>query len=165
MVEKFTTGDFILINGVLQTKHSLFKRYRFEFKSQNLWKKRMVKPLTGFLQATLNLTMVHASNEEALKVTCGSLVLARKVLYSLISHDLPEFFENNMASFMGASMIYSHTTLPAGPEMTRIRGLEHLKSQVFENIEIYPQKYDDEFSSYMAEFMKEIWELLVVTGK
>lgn len=32
MVEKFSTGDFHIINGVLHTAHSIFKRYRYEFK-------------------------------------------------------------------------------------------------------------------------------------
>lgn len=52
MVEKFNTGDFHVINGVLHTAHSLFKRYRYEFKSQSLWTEikfvldRFAKPLT-----------------------------------------------------------------------------------------------------------------------
>lgn len=52
MVEKFNTGDFHVINGVLHTAHSLFKRYRYEFKSQALWTEikfvldQFAKPLT-----------------------------------------------------------------------------------------------------------------------
>lgn len=52
MVEKFNTGDFHIINGVLHTAHSLFKKYRYEFKSQTLWKEikfvldHFAKPLT-----------------------------------------------------------------------------------------------------------------------
>lgn len=52
MVEKFNTGDFHVINGVLHTAHSLFKRYRYEFKSQVLWTEikyvleKFAKPLT-----------------------------------------------------------------------------------------------------------------------
>ncbi|GIX82326.1 exportin-2 [Caerostris extrusa] len=37
MISHFQSGDFHAINGVLHTAHSLFKRYRFEFKSQKLW--------------------------------------------------------------------------------------------------------------------------------
>lgn len=173
MVEKFTTGDFNVINGVLQTAHSLFKRYRFEFKSQELWEEikfvleRMAKPLTDLLQATMNLTTVHASNEQALKVIYGSLVLVCKVFYSLNSQDLPEFFEDNMAAWMGAF----HDLLTCDVPCLRTGDdedagtLEHLKSQVCENIALYAQKYDEEFSSYMPQFVKDIWELLVVTGK
>ena len=55
MIEKFQTGDFHIINGILQTAHSLFKRYRFEFKSQSLWEEikfvldKISKPLTDLL--------------------------------------------------------------------------------------------------------------------
>lgn len=33
----YFVGDFNIINGVMHTAHSLFKRYRYEFKSQELW--------------------------------------------------------------------------------------------------------------------------------
>lgn len=38
MVENLASGDFHLINGVLRTAHSIFKRYRHEFQSNQLWK-------------------------------------------------------------------------------------------------------------------------------
>lgn len=70
MVDKFATGtklvycifvicgilgDFHVINGVLQTAHSLFKKYRYEFKSNELWMEikyvleKLAKPLTDLL--------------------------------------------------------------------------------------------------------------------
>jgi exportin-2 (importin alpha re-exporter) len=55
MIQKFQTGDFHVINGVLKTAHSLFKRYRYEFKSQALWEEiklvldKFAKPLTDLL--------------------------------------------------------------------------------------------------------------------
>jgi exportin-2 (importin alpha re-exporter) len=59
MIEKFQTGDFHVINGVLKTAHSIFKRYRFEFKSQQLWEEiklvldKFAKPLTDLLLVSL----------------------------------------------------------------------------------------------------------------
>lgn len=56
MVAKFGTGDFHVINGVLHTAHSLFKRYRHEFKSQKLWMEikfvleNFAKPFTELFQ-------------------------------------------------------------------------------------------------------------------
>lgn len=56
MIEKFQTGEFYVINGILKTAHSIFKRYRFEFKSQELWEEiklvldKFAKPLTELLQ-------------------------------------------------------------------------------------------------------------------
>lgn len=49
------SGDFHIINGVLQTAHSLFKKYRYEFKSNELWTEiklvldKLAKPLTDLL--------------------------------------------------------------------------------------------------------------------
>ena len=38
MVERMKSGNFHVINGVLRTAHSIFKRYRHEFQSNELWK-------------------------------------------------------------------------------------------------------------------------------
>ena len=172
MVEKFATGDFNVINGVLQTAHSLFKRYRYEFKSQSLWEEiklvldRMAKPLTDLLLATMQLTKVHENNTEALKVIYGSLVLVCKVFFSLNSQDLPEFFEDNMATWMKAFHELLTVDVPClhtgDDEDAGV--LEHLRSQVCENIGMYAQKYEEEFSPYMETFVTAVWELLVKTG-
>lgn len=172
MVEKFSTGDFNVINGVLQTAHSLFKRYRFEFKSQALWEEiklvldRMAKPLTDLLLATMNLTKVHENNVEALKVIYGSLVLVCKVFYSLNSQDLPEFFEDNMQTWMNAfhELLTTDVACLHTGDDEEAGVLEHLRSQVCENLGMYAQKYDEEFGTYMQQFVTDVWELLVKTG-
>lgn len=108
MVEKFASGDFHIINGVLQTAHSIFKRYRYEFKSQALWTEikfvldSFAKPLTDLLVATMALTKTHENNEAVLRVLYDSIVLMTKVFYSLNAQDLPEFFEDNMETWMKA---------------------------------------------------------------
>jgi len=100
-------GDFHIINGILQTAHSLFKRYRFEFKSQELWSEikyvldTFAKPFTDLFVATVQLTNTHVNNPKALKVIFSSLVLCAKIFYSLNSQDLPEFFEDNITIWMG----------------------------------------------------------------
>ncbi|XP_011193485.1 exportin-2 [Zeugodacus cucurbitae] len=172
MVEKFATGDFNVINGVLQTAHSLFKRYRYEFKSQSLWEEiklvldRMAKPLTDLLLATMQLTKVHENNTEALKVIYGSLVLVCKVFFSLNSQDLPEFFEDNMPTWMKSFHELLTVDVPClhTGEDEDAGVLEHLRSQICENIGLYAQKYDEEFGSYMETFVTAVWELLVKTG-
>lgn len=58
MIAKFASGDFHIINGVLQTAHSLFKKYRHEFKSQPLWEEikfvleRFASPLTDLFNVS-----------------------------------------------------------------------------------------------------------------
>lgn len=172
MVEKFATGDFHIINGVLHTAHSLFKRYRFEFKSQELWSEikivleKFAKPLTDLFVATMNLTSVHANNTEALKVIYNSLVIICKVFYSLNFQDLPEFFEDNMETWM----TNFHTLLTANLACLATNDdeepglLEQLKSQLCDNVALYAQKYDEEFQPYLPRFVTAVWNLLVSTG-
>lgn len=48
----------------------------------------------------MNLAQTHASDVNALKIIYSSLVLVAKVFYSLNFQDLPEFFEDNMSTWM-----------------------------------------------------------------
>ena len=89
LVAKFATGDFHVINGVLQTAHSIFEKYAIEFKSQKLWEEikfvldrykrtfveigiffysRFAAPLTELFVQTISLAQQHAANKDALKV-------------------------------------------------------------------------------------------------
>ncbi|RZC37968.1 exportin-2 [Asbolus verrucosus] len=172
MVEKFATGDFHVINGVLQTAHSLFRKYRYEFKSNELWLEikyvleKLAKPLTDLLVATINLAQTHVNDVNALKVIYHSLVLICKVFYSLNYQDLPEFFEDNMATWMS----HFHTLLTTNVKALQTSGqeeagvLEQLKSQVCDNVALYAQKYDEEFQPYLPQFVTDVWSLLVETG-
>lgn len=48
----------------------------------------------------MNLAQTHANDVNALKIIYNSLVLICKVFYSLNFQDLPEFFEDNMETWM-----------------------------------------------------------------
>ena len=66
MVEQFSSGDFGVINGVLQTAHPLFRRYKHEMQSDALWTEikyvldNFVEPLTNLFTATIELTQQGA---------------------------------------------------------------------------------------------------------
>uniref|UniRef100_A0A8C5KQQ8 Exportin-2 n=1 Tax=Jaculus jaculus TaxID=51337 RepID=A0A8C5KQQ8_JACJA len=106
MVNRFQSGDFHVINGVLRTAHSLFKRYRHEFKSNELWTEiklvldAFALPLTNLFKATIELCNTHANDASALRILFSSLILISKLFYSLNFQDLPEFFEDNMETWM-----------------------------------------------------------------
>lgn len=180
MVAKFGTGDFNIINGVLQTAHSIFKRYRFEFKSQKLWEEiklvldTFAQPLTELLVATMVLAQRHTGNETELRVIYSSLGLMAKVFYSLNSQDLPEFFEDNMPIWMNTfhELLTKDVQCLLKPLNNSLQGsddeeagvLEQLRSQICENLGLYAQKYDEEFNTYMQQFVTDVWELLVKTS-
>lgn len=172
MVENFATGDFHIINGILRTGHSLFKKYRYEFPSNELWTEikyvleKIAQPLTNLLVATIELAQTHANDLNALKVIYSSLGLICKVFFSLNYQDLPEFFEDSMETWM----TNFHTLLTSNvqgleshnPEEAGV--MEQLKSQVCDNIALYAQKYDEEFKPYLPTFVTDVWNLLISTG-
>lgn len=172
MVEKFQTGDFYVINGILHTAHSLFKRYRHEFKSQKLWEEikfvleNFAKPFTELFNATMDLATKHASDPSALKVIFSSIVLICKIFYSLNFQDLPEHFEDNMSIWMTHFL----TLLSADNKILQTQDeeeaglLEQVKSQICDNVALYAQKYDEEFSPQLPAFVTAIWNLLISTG-
>jgi exportin-2 (importin alpha re-exporter) len=43
--------------------------------------------------------------------------------------------------------------------------LEQVKSQVCDNVALYAQKYDEEFTPFLPSFVTAIWGLLVTTGQ
>lgn len=172
MVEKFASGDFHVINGILQTGHSIFKRYRYEFKSQQLWEEikfvldTFAQPLTDLARATQGLAETHAANPDALRTIYSSLLLISKIFYSLNFQDLPEFFEDNMTTWM--ALFHTWLTVDVKALQTdddNEAGLmEELRSQICSNVSLYVQKYDEEFQPYLAGFVSDIWNLLITVS-
>uniref|UniRef100_A0A3P8QZB7 Exportin-2 n=1 Tax=Astatotilapia calliptera TaxID=8154 RepID=A0A3P8QZB7_ASTCA len=152
MVTRFRSGDFHIINGVLRTAHSLFKRYRHEFKSNELWSEiklvldTFALPLTELFKATIELCQTHATDVNALKVLFSSLTLIAKLFYSLNFQDLPEFFEDHMETWM-----------------TNFHGLLTLDNKLLQTDVSYLLLYI--YSLYTARFVTAIWNLLVSTGQ
>lgn len=115
----------------------------------------------------MTLTVTHANNDNALKVIYGSLELMCKVFNSLNSQDLPEFFEDNMQTWMTTF----HTLLVTDVPCLKTNDddepglLEMLRSQICDNISLYAQKYDEEFAPFMQQFVTAVWGLLVNTGQ
>ncbi|XP_076462956.1 exportin-2-like [Babylonia areolata] len=173
MVSKFQTGEFHVINGVLRTAHSIFKRYRHEFKSQELWEEikfvldNFASHFTELFKATMGLASTHASDPTALRVIFSSILLICKIFYSLNFQDLPEHFEDNMKTWMDnfLQLLGADNKLLKTEDEEEASLLEQVKSQVCDNVALYAQKYDEEFAPYLPGFVTAIWGLLVSTGQ
>jgi len=171
MVQRFATGDFHIINGVLQTAHSIFEKYSVEFKSQKLWEEikfvldNFAKPLTELFIQTIDLAAQHANNKDALTVIFGSLSIIAKIFYCLNYQDLPEFFEDNMSTWMPRFhelLTLSNPLLVTDDDEPGV--MEELRSQICDNIGLYAHKYEEEFQPFMSQFVTAVWNLLLATG-
>ncbi|ESP05357.1 hypothetical protein LOTGIDRAFT_205558 [Lottia gigantea] len=173
MVSKFLTGDFHVINGVLRTAHSLFKRYRHEFKSQELWTEikfvlnNFATPFTELFVVTMGLAETHANDPVALKVIFSSILLICKIFYSLNFQDLPEHFEDNMSTWMThfLTLLSKDNKILQTTDEEEAGLLEQVKSQICDNVALFAQKYDEEFSAHLPSFVTSTWNLLTSTGQ
>jgi len=171
MVARFQTGDFHVINGVLQTAHSIFEKYAIDFKSQKLWEEikfvldNFAAPLTELFVQTISLAGQHAGNKEALLVIFGSLALISKIFYCLNYQDLPEYFEDQMSAWMPRFhdlLTLENALLVTDDDEPGV--LEELRSQICDNIGLYAHKYEEEFQPFMQTFVTAVWNLLLTTG-
>ena len=175
MVTRFQqTGDFNMINGVLQTAFSIFEKYSVETKSQKLWEEikfvldNFALPFTELFKSLMELAKAQANNKDNLKIIFGSLFLTSKIFYFLNYQDLPEFFEDNMQVWMNGFL----ELLTAGESVKLLQtddedepGLfEDLRSQICDNIGLYAHKYEEEFQPYMQKFVMAVWNLLLSLG-
>ena len=158
-------GDFNIINGVLQTAHSLFKRYRHEFKTQTLWveiKKVLdsfAKLFTELFVKLVNFGKEHINNPQALNVIVSSLVFCAKIFNSLNAQDLPEFFEDNLNIWMPnfIELLSLDDKLLGASAHDEPGSAEELKSEICENASQYASKYSEEFEPYLPSFVDRIW--------
>lgn len=175
MVTRFQqSGDFNMINGVLQTAFSIFEKYSIETKSQKLWEEikfvldNFAAPFTELFKSTMDLAKAQANHKDNLKIIFGSLLLISKIFYFLNYQDLPEYFEDNMQTWMNGF----HELLTAGASVQLLQTddddepgvFEDLRSQICDNIGLYAHKYEEEFQPYMQKFVMAVWNLLLSLG-
>ncbi|XP_063589155.1 exportin-2-like [Penaeus indicus] len=170
MADKFKSGDFNVINGVLQTSYSVMRRYEFEHKSEELWREilfvlnNFAQPLTNLLVELMKFAGENVNNGDALKVIFASLVSVGKLFLALNSQDLPEFFEDNMAVWMENFLTLLNFSSPLlTSDDDEIGVLEQVKSQVCEDITLYASKYREEFEPFIERFVTAVWNLLSTT--
>ncbi|EDV22142.1 uncharacterized protein TRIADDRAFT_29181 [Trichoplax adhaerens] len=172
ILEKIKSNNLNVINGILRTAHSLFKRYRHEFKSNELFAEikyvldSFAEPLTVLFQASMETVRGNVDDPTILQPVFESLTLMCKIFYSLNYQDIPEFFEDNMKTWMDSFLFLLTTSFPklqtksddiAGP-------IEIVRSQICDSVTLYAQKYDEEFQSYLPAFVTAVWTLLTNTG-
>ncbi|XP_067927952.1 exportin-2-like [Watersipora subatra] len=173
MVAKIQSGNFHVINGVLRTAHSVFRRYRHEFKCDELWLEikfvldHFAQPLTDLLNETMKLVAQHSNNQSVLRVLFSSIVFICKIFNSLNAQDLPEFFEDNMHTWMGQfhTLLTMDQGFVSNPNEDEAGLMEQCKSQICENLAMYAQKYDEEFAPHLTALVSDVWNLLISCGQ
>ncbi|KAJ1758050.1 importin-alpha export receptor [Coemansia sp. RSA 1591] len=171
LVGKLSATDFHVNNGILQTAHTVFKGWRSAFRSDELYAK-INYVLNEFTEAymqvfatTDRLIGEHANNRAALQVLLHSLNLLCQIYYDLNCQDLPPFFEDHMAEFMQTFHKYLvYTNVQAEGDDDDVAGdLEEVKASICEIIELYANRYEEDFAQ-LPQFVETVWSMLTTVG-
>ncbi|OIW16765.1 hypothetical protein TanjilG_05499 [Lupinus angustifolius] len=161
-------SDYASINGILGTANSIFKKFRYQYKTNDLLLDlkycldNFAAPLLEIFLKTASLIDSAANSGANLRPLFESQRLCCRIFYSLNFQELPEFFEDHMNQWMTEFRKYLTTSYPAlegsGPDGVAV--VDELRAAVCENINLYMEKNEEEFQGYLNDFALAVWTLL-----
>ncbi|KAL8750958.1 MAG: hypothetical protein Q9184_006232 [Pyrenodesmia sp. 2 TL-2023] len=172
LVSRLTADNARTNNGVLQVAHSIFKRWRPLYRSDELFTEinhvlsKFGEPFVQLLGTTDQLIDKNANNKAMLSQYMSTMNLMTKLLYDLSVQDLPPIFEDNIQSvttLLHKYLVYDNSLLHSDSD-NEAGLLEIVKSGIFEVLGLYAQKYEDAFGPYIEQFIGSSWSLLTTTG-
>ncbi len=170
IVKNLEGGDRETTSGMLLAANSILKRFRFTYKSDALYSELkyvlgiLAAPLTALLMRLGQALDVADDDQKCCKEVLESLRLACRIFYSLNWQDLPEFFEDHMAEWMGQFEKYLGYKSKAPQNEGDDECIVRLQSAIMDNISLYAQKYEEEFTPFLPRFVSATWQRLIKLG-
>jgi exportin-2 (importin alpha re-exporter) len=161
LVQKFNSPDFAVVNGVLMTANSIFKRFRYVQRTDELYRviiytlQHIQEPLLTMFMQTGKAVEAFANDPQQLKPRFESLRLMCRIFFSLNFQDLPEFFEDHMKEWMeefAKYLQYKNPLLDDGSEEDNPSPIDQLQSAIIENLKIYADKDEEPFIPFLPNF-------------
>jgi exportin-2 (importin alpha re-exporter) len=93
----------------------------------------------------------------------SALRLMSRIFYSLNWQDLPEYFEDHIGEWMQeflAYFSYENPSLVDADNEDEPDPIDHLLVAIVDNVNLYAEKYDEEFKPFLQKFTEVIWHLL-----
>ncbi|XP_066385315.1 exportin-2-like [Miscanthus floridulus] len=160
-------GDIAATNSLLAAVVSLFSRFRNAF-DNNALRLDLKYCLDIFAAPLLEVFLFASRRLQAAATTANPLELRPvfeclrlccEIFYSLNSIDLPEFFEDNMGQWMTEFRAFLTTSY--SPPVEADGAPDALRAAVCDNLQLYMEKYEEEFRGYLKEFVEAVWGLLM----
>nr|GEV75011.1 exportin-2 [Tanacetum cinerariifolium] len=156
-------NDFVSVNGVLATVNSLFKKFRYQYKSDPLLLD--LKYCLDNFAPTLSSTVKKNSGVGGDAIAAKQLVKAQRlccrIFYSLNFLDLPEVFEDYADEWM--DHFKNYLTYPVVEDIGAdgLALVDGLRAAVCDYISNYMEKEEDLFQMYLRWFADAVCSLLV----
>ncbi|KAL6950231.1 hypothetical protein ACO0QE_000907 [Hanseniaspora vineae] len=169
LVSKLSNDDMVTNKGVLTVAHSIFKRWRALFRSDDLFLEiQMVLdlfsvPFLQLFQSVDEQITANSNNQAKLTLLFDVFLVLVKLYYDLNCQDIPEFFEDNMKKGMGIVhkyLGYNNPLMEDESDDDNASIVLMVKSSIQELVQLYTTRYEDVFSSMINDFIQTTWELL-----
>ncbi|GAA5874339.1 hypothetical protein JCM16303_005817 [Sporobolomyces ruberrimus] len=178
LVQSLSPNDFVVNNAVLQTAHSIFRRWRSEFRTDDLFLEikhvldRFCTPFLSLFQQTDSILSTPGLTPEQHALVLKTLLHLLQIYHDLNSQDLPEFFEDRLGEFMPLLLKYLDYSTPfptpadEDDEEEEQGDLESAKAEICEIAQLYSLRYLDAFGEggYLGPFVEKTWGLLTKLG-
>lgn len=171
LISKLSNEDFILNKGILLVAHSIFKKWRPLFRSDELFLEiKMV--LDKFCQPFLSLLLkvdqlidesLKENNKANLQILFENLLLLIQIYYDLNCQDIPEFFEDNLLTGMNIIHKYLQIQVPILIDQDSDDDIDvviKVKTSILELISLYINRYAEEFDPLIEIFITTVWTLI-----
>ncbi|KAF9582671.1 importin-alpha export receptor, partial [Lunasporangiospora selenospora] len=171
LVGKLNPNDFVTNNGLLQTAHSIFQRWRPLYPSDNLYTEIKIalesfcEPYRQVFVATDAMIDANSQNVAQLKVLFETMHLLVEIYHDLNCHDIPDYFVTHLQQFLGLFhkyLTYDNPLLRGEDDDTPGPVLV-VKASICEVVELYSKRYEEDFTS-LPEFIQTSWSLLTTLG-
>jgi exportin-2 (importin alpha re-exporter) len=170
LVQKMKSPDLAVVNGVLKTANSIFKRFRYVGRGDELYTvivytlERIQQPLLVEFVRIGQAVEMFANDPAQLAPRLDALCSMCRIFYSLNYQDLPEFFEDHMAEWMGEFakyLQYKNPTLTDESEESEPSPVDLLQGAIVENLSLYADKDEEPFLPFLPQFTTLVWNLLI----
>lgn len=169
LISMLSLNDLYTNKGILKVAHSIFKRWRPLFRSDELFLEiktvldKFCSPFLQMLQGIDSLIDQNLNNKDQLKLLLENMLLLIKIYYDLNCQDIPEFFEDNIQVMMGIVLKYlkfHNSLIEDVSEDDEIDLVIQIKINICELIQLYSTRYGEEFENFIPSFIESVWQLL-----
>ncbi|TPX20368.1 importin-alpha export receptor [Coccidioides immitis] len=173
LVSRLSPDNIVVNVGVLQVAHSIFKRWRPLFRSDELFTEilhvldRFGKPYLALFESLDTYIEQSRNDKEKITQAFSQLNLMIKLFYDLSCQDLPAIFEDHLgpiSSLLLKYLTYDNPLLHTSDD-SESGPLEFVKAGIFEALVLYVQKYIDAFGTHVNQFIGSSWNLLTTIGE
>ncbi|XP_019091483.1 PREDICTED: exportin-2-like [Camelina sativa] len=158
--------DYASINGILGIANSIFKKFRYQYRTNDLFRElnyclgNFAAPLLEMFHTTAELIDAEGS-AAILKPMLESQKLCCRIFFSLSFQDFPEAFEEDLNKWMEKFHKYlssSYSALKSTEDGLTL--VDDLRAAVCEIINLYMEKYEEDFHDFWSGFASTILTLL-----